>query len=114
MFDCVLPTRIARHGTCMTSQGRVNIKKKEYEMDLSPLDPECDCYTCRNYTKSYLRHLHRANEGLGSRLLSIHNLRFLIHIAEEARKAIKEDRYGDFKDEMFKKYNLNSIDSRGF
>ncbi len=114
MFDCVLPTRIARHGTCMTSQGRVNIKKKEYEMDLSPLDPECDCYTCRNYTKSYLRHLHRANEGLGSRLLSIHNLRFLIHIAEEARKAIKEDRYGDFKDEMFKKYGLNSIDSRGF
>lgn len=98
----------------MTSQGRVNIKKKEYEMDLSPLDPECDCYTCRNYTKSYLRHLHRANEGLGSRLLSIHNLRFLIHIAEEARKAIKEDRYGDFKEEMFKKYGLNSIDSRGF
>ena len=114
MFDCVLPTRIARHGTLMTSQGRVNIKRKEYEMDFTPLDPECDCYTCRNYTKAYLRHLNKCGEGLGARLMSIHNLRFLLKLSEEARQAIKEDRFGDFKDEMFKKYGLNSVDSRGF
>ena len=114
MFDCVLPTRIARHGTVMSSEGRINIKKKEYEYDFTPLDKECDCYTCKNFTRAYLRHLHRCDEGLGKRLLSIHNLRFLIKITEEARKAIQEDRYGDFKDEFFKKYGLNSIDSRGF
>lgn len=114
MFDCVLPTRIARHGTLMTSQGRVNIKRKEYEKDFTPLDPECDCPTCRNYTKAYLRHLNKCGEGLGARLMSIHNLRFLLKLSEDARKAIKEDRFGDFKEEMFKKYGLNSIDSRGF
>lgn len=114
MFDCVLPTRIARHGTCMTSVGRINIKKKEYEMDFTPLDPECDCYCCKNYTRAYLRHLYRCDEGFGKRLLSIHNLRYLINLAEEARKAIREDRFGDFKDELFKKYDLNSVDSRGF
>ena len=114
MFDCVLPTRIARHGTVMSSQGRINIKKKEYEYDFGPLDPECDCYTCKNYTRAYLRHLHRCNEGLGNRLLSIHNLRFLINLAEESRKAIQEDRFKDFKEAFFKKHNLNSKDSRGF
>ena len=114
MFDCVLPTRIARHGTLMTSQGRVNIKKQEYEEDFGPLDPECDCYTCKNYSRAYLRHLFRCNEGLGSRLMSIHNLRFLLSLTEQARKAIREDRFGDFKAELFKKYNLNSVDLRGF
>ncbi|MBQ9986936.1 MAG: tRNA-guanine transglycosylase, partial [Erysipelotrichales bacterium] len=109
-----LPTRIARHGTVMSSQGRINIKKKEYEYDFGPLDPECDCYTCKNYTRAYLRHLHRCNEGLGNRLLSIHNLRFLINLAEESRKAIQEDRFKDFKEAFFKKHNLNSKDSRGF
>ena len=114
MFDCVLPTRIARHGTLMSSEGRISIKKKEYEYDFGPIDPECDCYTCRNYSRAYVRHLFRCNEGLGSRLMSIHNLRFLIHLMEDARKAIKEDRFGDFKDEFFRKHNLNSVDSRGF
>ena len=114
MFDCVLPTRIARHGTLMSSEGRISIKKKEYEYDFGPIDPECDCYTCRNYSRAYIRHLFRCNEGLGSRLMSIHNLRFLIHLMEDARQAIKEDRFGDFKDEFFRKHNLNSIDSRGF
>ena len=114
MFDCVLPTRIARHGTLMTSQGRVNIKRKEYERDFTPLDPECDCPTCRNYTKAYLRHLNKCGEGLGARLMSIHNLRFLLKLSEDARKAIKEDRFGDFKNETFKKYGLNSVDSRAF
>ncbi|MBR3352272.1 MAG: tRNA guanosine(34) transglycosylase Tgt [Erysipelotrichaceae bacterium] len=114
MFDCVLPTRIARHGTLMTSQGRITIKKQEYEYDFGPLDPECDCYTCKNYSRAYLRHLFRCNEGLGSRLLSIHNLRFLIKLMEDARTAIKEDRFGDFKDAFFRRHNLNAIDSRGF
>ncbi|MEG2269937.1 MAG: tRNA guanosine(34) transglycosylase Tgt [Bacilli bacterium] len=104
MFDCVLPTRIARHGTLMTSQGRVNIRKECYKDDFSPLDPNCDCYTCKNYTKAYLRHLYTCDEGFGKTLLSIHNLRFLIKLMEDVRTAIKEDRFGDFKEEMMKKY----------
>ncbi len=114
MFDCVLPTRIARHGSLMTSEGRVNIKRAQYKEDFTPLDPECDCYTCKNYTKAYLHHLHKCNEGLGARLCSIHNLRFLIKLAEDIREAIKNDRFLDFKEEFFKKHNLNSVDSRGF
>ena len=110
MFDCVLPTRIARHGTLMTSQGRVNIRRAQYQDDFTPLDPECDCYTCKNYTKAYLRHLYVADEAFGKRLLSIHNVRFLIHLMEEARKAIQEDRFGDFREEMLMKYG----DKRGF
>lgn len=114
MFDCVLPTRIARHGTLMTSTGRINIRNKQYERDFGPLDAECDCYTCRNYSRAYLKHLIKCNEGLGMRLLSIHNLRFLTKLMEDIREAIKNDRFGDFKAECFVKYNLNSIDSRGF
>ena len=114
MFDCVLPTRIARHGALTTSTGRVNIKKAQYKEDFTPIDTECDCYTCKNYTKAYLNHLFRCNEGLGMRLMSIHNLRYLIKLTEDIRQAIEEDRFGDFKDELFKKMNLNSVDSRGF
>jgi len=114
MFDCVLPTRIARHGTLMTSEGRLNIRNAKNERDFRPIDEKCDCYTCKNYTRAYLRHLIRCNEGLGQRLLSIHNLRFLINLTEEVRLAIQEDRFLDFKEEYFKKHNLNSIDSRGF
>lgn len=104
MFDCVLPTRIARNGTCMTSQGKVVIKNAKYFDDFSPLDPECDCYTCRNYTKSYLRHLFKANEILSSRLLSTHNLYFLINLMKDVRQAIMDDRLLDFRAEFFKKY----------
>jgi len=114
MFDCVLPTRIARHGALMTSQGRINIRDKKYEYDLSRLDPECDCYTCRNYTKSYLRHLYKCDEGLGKRLLSIHNIRFLINLTKQIRVAIQEDRLLDFKNEFFEKYGLNVKNPRGF
>ena len=110
MMDCVLPTRIARHGTLMTHHGRVNIKNEKYKEDFTSLDEECDCYTCRNYTKAYLRHLYVSNEAFGLRLLSIHNLRFLISIVEGARTAIKEDRFIEYKDEILKKYG----DSRGF
>lgn len=114
MFDCVLPTRIARHGTLITSRGRVNIRDKKYEYDLSPLDPECDCYCCRNFTRSYLRHLYKCDEGLVKRLLSIHNLRFLLRLTEEIKDAIKNDRYGDFVKEFAAKYGLNEKDCRGF
>lgn len=111
MFDCVLPTRIARHGTLMTSEGRINIKKNIYKDDFSPLDKECDCECCRNYTKAYLNHLFRANEGLGNRLMSIHNLRFLIKLMEGIRQAIKEDRFIEYKEEILSKYKF---DERGF
>lgn len=104
MYDCVLPTRIARHGTLMTSQGRVNIRKECYKRDFTPLDANCDCYTCRNYTKAYLRHLYICDESFGKRLLSIHNIRFLIKMMEEAREAIKNDRFLEFKEKIIKEY----------
>ena len=114
MFDCVLPTRIARHGTAMSSQGRINIRNQKYERDFTPLDPECDCITCKNYTRAYLKHLNKCNEGLGQRLLSIHNLRYLIHLTEQARQAILEDRFLDFKTEYFKKHHLDKPNAKGF
>ena len=104
MFDCVLPTRIARNGTAMTSQGKVVIKNAKYIEDFTPLDPECDCYTCRNYTKAYLRHLFKENEILSARLMSYHNLYFLLNLMKNVRKAILEDRLLDFRKEFFEKY----------
>ena len=115
MFDCVLPTRIARHGALMTSEGRLNIRDKKNEYDLRVIDETCDCYTCKNgYSRSYLRHLYKCDEGYGKRLLSIHNIRFLTRLMEEARQAIKEDRYLDFKNEFFEKYKLNTVNPKGF
>jgi queuine tRNA-ribosyltransferase len=114
MFDCVLPTRIARHGTAMSSQGRINIRNQKYERDFTPLDPQCDCITCKNYTRAYLKHLNKCNEGLGQRLLSIHNLRYLINLTEQAREAILEDRFLDFKNEYFKKHHLDKPNAKGF
>ena len=114
MFDCVLPTRIARHGTLMTSEGRINIRNEKYKEDFTPLDPECDCYCCKNYTRAYLRHLYKCDEGFGKRLLSIHNLRFLINLTKQIRLAIQEDRFLDFKNEFFEKYGLNVKNPRGF
>lgn len=114
MFDCVLPTRIARHGTLMTSTGRLNIRDKKNEYDFNPIDETCDCYTCKNHTRAYLRHLYKCDEGLAKRLLSIHNLRFLIKLCEDIREAIKEDRFGDFKETFFQKYGLNVTNPRGF
>ncbi len=106
MFDCVLPTRIARHGTAMTSHGKVVIKNKEYERDMRPLDEECDCYVCKNYTRSYLRHLIKAEETLGARLLTYHNLYFLKNLMKSIREAIQNDRLGDFQKEFFQKYGF--------
>ncbi|MFA5481622.1 MAG: tRNA guanosine(34) transglycosylase Tgt [Bacilli bacterium] len=110
MFDCVLPTRIARHGALMTSIGRVNIRDAKYKEDFSPLDANCDCYTCNHYTKAYLRHLYISEETFGKRLLSIHNVRFLISLMEKARRAIKDDRFGDFKKEVYQSF----VGDKGF
>jgi queuine tRNA-ribosyltransferase len=104
MFDCVLPTRIARNGTAMTSEGRIAIKNAKYTRDFTPLDPNCTCYTCKNYTRAYLRHLYKADEILSSRLMSTHNLYFLIHLMKQVREAIMEDRLMDFRNEFFAKY----------
>ena len=83
MFDCVLPTRIARHGALMTSKGRVNIRDLKYAEDFTPLDDECDCYCCKNYTKAYLRHLYKCGEGTAQALISIHNIQFLIDFSPQ-------------------------------
>lgn len=104
MFDCVLPTRLARHGALMTTHGRINILNAKYERDFTPLDDECDCYTCKNYTRAYLRHLMKENEEFGKTLCSIHNLRFLIRTMEQARQAIKEDRFLEFSKEVLEKF----------
>ena len=110
MMDCVLPTRLARHGALMTSAGRINIKGAKYKEDFTPLDPECDCYTCKHFTKAYLHHLEMCGEEFGKRLNSIHNVRFLIRIVEGARKAIQEDRFKEYEAEVLAKYG----DLRGF
>lgn len=104
MFDCVLPTRIARHGMAMTSQGRVNIKNAKHERDFTPLDPNCSCYTCRNYSKAYLRHLFKADEILSSMLMTNHNLHFLVNTMKNIRKSIEEDRFLEYKKEFYDSY----------
>lgn len=104
MCDCVLPTRIARNGTAMTWNGKVVVRNATYERDFTPLDPECDCYTCKNYTRAYIRHLVKTQEILGIRLLSIHNLRFLTKLMERVRIEIENDHLLEFREEFYKKY----------
>ena len=106
MFDCVLPTRIARHGTAMTTYGRLILKNKEFEHDFSPLDPKCDCYACKNYTKAYIHHLIKADEILGYRLLSMHNIRFLNRLTEDIREAIKNDTFMELKEKVYREYGI--------
>lgn len=104
MFDCVMPTRVARNGTIFTWQGKVSIKRSEYREDPSPLDPECDCYTCTNYSKAYLRHLFLSGEILGSRLNTIHNIYFYMKLMERSRKAIEEGRWEEFRDDCLTRF----------
>ncbi len=104
MFDCVEPTRLARHGMAMTSHGRIGLDKGRFKEDFGPIDPECDCYACRNYSRAYIHHLLKENEILGAMLLSEHNLHFLVRLAEEIRHAIEEDRFLEFKKEFLEKY----------
>ena len=105
MFDCVLPTRNARNGTALTSTGKVVVKNGKYKEDFSPLDAECDCYACKNFTKAYLRHLFNVDEILGAQLLSIHNIRYLTNFMEQIKQAIREDRLVEFRNEYLKKTN---------
>ncbi|MBS4539679.1 tRNA guanosine(34) transglycosylase Tgt [Clostridium sp. D2Q-11] len=107
MADCVLPTRIARNGTVITSRGKLVVKNAKYAKDFTPLDPECDCYACKNYTRAYVRHLFKANEILASRLTTTHNLYFLIKLMENIREAIKEDRLLEYREEFYKKYGYD-------
>lgn len=107
MFDCVLPTRIARHGQAFTRTGKINLNNAQYKKDLRPIDEECDCYACQNYSRAYIRHLISVQEMLGGRLISIHNIRFLIRLTEEIRNAIKEDRFLNYKASFIKKYTIN-------
>lgn len=104
MFDCVLPTRIARHGNAFTRTGKLNIKNAKFKEDFTPLEETCDCYTCKHYTKAYIRHLIVCDESLGGRLLSIHNIRFLIRLTEELREAIKNDTLLQYKEEFLNQY----------
>ena len=104
MCDCVLPTRIARNGTAMTSHGKVVVRNATYAEDFTSLDPECNCYTCRNYTRAYIRHLVKCGEILGVRLLSIHNINFLTNLMERVRMEIENDNLINFKKEFYEKY----------
>ncbi|MFZ1946626.1 MAG: tRNA guanosine(34) transglycosylase Tgt [bacterium] len=103
MFDCVMPTRNARNGTVFTSRGRIVVKNAQYAEDLGPLDPDCDCYTCTNFTRAYLRHLFQAGEMLGPRLATVHSVTYFQKIVRQARQAILEDRYGGWKESLLER-----------
>ncbi|HHU43137.1 MAG: tRNA guanosine(34) transglycosylase Tgt [Bacillota bacterium] len=105
MFDCVLPTRVARNGTAMTMKGNLVIRNAGYKEDFSPIEEGCDCYSCKNYSRAYIRHLINAKEILGGRLLSLHNISFLHRLVDKIKQAIYADSLGDFKKEFFKEYN---------
>lgn len=104
MFDCVLATRIARNGTAMTSRGKIVVRNTKYKEDFTPLDPECDCYCCKNYTKAYLRHLVNVGEMMGGMMLSLHNITFLTKLMRQIRQAVLEDRLQDFAAEFYESY----------
>lgn len=113
MFDCVLPTRNARNGTLYTSLGKINIKRREYAEDDIPLDPACDCYTCRTFSRAYLRHLYVSKELLAFRLNSLHNLTYFLNVVRQARRAILEDRYASFLAHMESLYPDEAAQGRG-
>lgn len=104
IFDCVLPTRLARHGHAFTLDGKINLKNAKYKNDFTPIMEECDCYACKNYTKAYVRHLINADETFGARLLSIHNIRFLIKLMEDIRESIKNDNLLEYKEKFINRY----------
>jgi len=103
MFDCVLPTRIGRNGTVMTSKGKIIVRDATYARDYGPIDEECTCYVCKNYSRAYVRHLIKAGEMFGLRLASYHNVFFLMSLMEKIREAIRQDRLLDFRNEYFEK-----------
>ena len=103
MFDCVLATRVGRNGTALTSSGKVVVRNGAYKEDFTPLDKECDCYACRNYTKAYLRHMVNVNEMMGAMMLSLHNITYLNKLMSDIREAIKQDSFTEFVDEFYAK-----------
>ena len=107
MMDCVLPTRIARNGTAFTKKGKLVVKNAIYKADFSPLDESCDCYTCKHYTRAYIRHLINADEMLGAELLSIHNLHFLLKLAHDCREAILGDYFPEFRKSFLAEYDIS-------
>ena len=109
IFDCVLPTRIARHGQAFTKHGKINLHNAKFIRDYTPIDEECDCYTCQNYTKSYLRHLITTGEMLGGTLLSIHNIRFLVKLTEQLREAIKKDTLLEYRKSFIENYQSKNL-----
>lgn len=106
MMDCVLPTRIARNGTAFTKNGKMVVKNSHYKEDFRPIEEDCDCYACKHFSRAYIRHLINAGEMLGAELLSIHNLRFLIRLAEQCREAILGDYFPEFKEEFMRNYKI--------
>lgn len=104
MFDCVLPTRIARNGTVFTHTGKLVVRNAEYARDFTPLDPECDCYACRNFTRAYIRHLIKTNEVLGIRLTTIHNLHFVLRLMESIRRTIREGTFLNYKEQFLSRF----------
>ncbi len=114
MFDCVLPTRIGRNGTCMTSTGRLVVRNAKYARDFRPLDENCSCHVCKNYTRAYIRHLVKCDETFGFRLTSYHNLYFLLNLMEQVREAIRQDRLLDFREEFFEMYGFNKPNAKNF
>ena len=114
MFDCVLPTRIARNGTCMTSKGRLVVKNAQYARDFRPIDEDCDCYTCRNYSRAYIRHLIKCDETFGIRLTSYHNLYFLLNVMKQVRQAIQDDNLLEFREHFFEEYGFNQENAKNF
>jgi queuine tRNA-ribosyltransferase len=106
MFDCVLPTRNARNGTLYTWNGKMVIKNAKYRMDYTPLDENCQCYTCQNFSRAYLRHLFKIGDMTGFRLNSLHNIHFFIELTKKAREALMEDRFTEFKEDFYKRYPI--------
>ena len=104
IFDCVSPTRLARHGNALTLDGRMNIRNHKYMEDFTPIEKECDCYACKNFTRGYIRHLIVADESFGQRLISIHNIRFLTRLMESIREHIEKDDLEEFREEFYNRY----------
>lgn len=104
IFDCVSPTRLARHGHALTKYGKINLKNAKYKEDFTPIDEKCDCYACKHYTKAYIKHLINAEETFGARLLSIHNINYLVNLTKELREAIKNDNILEYREEFIKNY----------
>jgi queuine tRNA-ribosyltransferase len=107
LFDCVAPTRIARNGQVYTRNGKINLNNSKFQDQLEPLDEKCRCYTCKNYTRSYLAHLFRADEMLAATLASIHNLYFIVNMVKDMRKMILKGKFQEYKEEFMSEYKKN-------